>query len=126
MPCDVGRKWLSSISKLVNPKQSQSNTDFIARELGIEKSSLLTSCIRDTASNTTRQVIKLLYSPVELENGRGTDVSDQQRKLIRGKRPVQCRMTGGQVPEKGESLSATGCQAQARARRMTSIDEYFK
>ena len=84
MPCDVGRKWLSSISRLVNPKQSQSNTDFIASELGIKKSSLLTSCIRDTASNTTRQVIKLLFSPAELENGRGADVSDQQRKLIRG------------------------------------------
>jgi hypothetical protein len=46
-------------------------------------------------SNTTRQVIKLLYYPVELENGRETDVSDQQGKLIRGMRPVQLRATGG-------------------------------
>jgi hypothetical protein len=85
MPGDSGRNWFIQVGKLLGPKSSQSNTDTIAKNLGIRKSSLLNSCVRDTSSNTTRQVIKLLYSPAELKKGRGKDVTQCKRKLIRGK-----------------------------------------
>ena len=85
MPCDAGRKWLVQVGKIVGPKSSQISTETIAEKLGIPKPSSLTSCIRDTASNTTRQVIKLLYSPAELKVGRGKNVPQEKRKLIRGK-----------------------------------------
>jgi hypothetical protein len=85
MPDESGRKWIVHVGKLIGPKADQSNTDSIAKELGLKKSSLLNSCIRETATNTTRQIIKMIYTPAELERGRGQDVSARKRKLIRGK-----------------------------------------
>ncbi|CAF1372821.1 unnamed protein product [Rotaria sp. Silwood1] len=81
---DDGRNWLIQIGKQLAPKSSGLNTDSTAEKLGIKKSSSFTSCIRNSPSNTTRQIIKLLYSSVELRKDRSKDVTVEKRKLIRG------------------------------------------
>ena len=63
MPGDDGRNWLIQISKSLAPKSHGLSVDKIAQGLCVEKPSLLTSCIRNSLSNTTRQIIKLLYPP---------------------------------------------------------------
>ncbi|CAF1359047.1 unnamed protein product [Rotaria sp. Silwood1] len=83
IPGDEGRQWLIHVVKILSPHSPGLNTDKIARALKIKKSSLLTSCIRETATNTTRQVIKLLYTPAQLAKGHGNVVSRQKRKLIK-------------------------------------------
>ena len=88
MPGDEGRNWLIQISKSLAPKSHGLTTDKIAQGLCIQKPSLLTSCIRNSPSNTTRQIIKLLYPPSQLQTIRGKDVPVEKRKLIQGKRPL--------------------------------------
>ncbi|CAF1351212.1 unnamed protein product [Rotaria sordida] len=83
MPGDDGRNWLIQVGRQLEPKSSGLTTDSIAEKLGIKKTSLLTSCIRNSASNTTRQIIKLLYSPAKRQKRRGKDVPMEKRKLIK-------------------------------------------
>ena len=86
MPGDEGRKWLIFIGKLLAPPSSEPKTDIIAEKLGIKKPSLLNGCVRDSASNTTRQIVKLLYPPEKLDmKKRSKVVTQEQRKLIKGK-----------------------------------------
>lgn len=85
VPDEAVRSWLLRVANLFSPKVSELTSDDIAKQLGIDKPSILNSCIRDTATNTTRQIIKAMYTPYELDIKRGKDVTLHQRKLIRGK-----------------------------------------
>ena len=84
MSDEATRSWLVQIGNKFGPKTSETSTDIIASGLGINKSSMLNSCIRDTPTSTTRQIIKAMYTSSELDVKRGTDVTSYQRRLIRG------------------------------------------
>ena len=82
---DDARQWFITVGKLLAPKSPELNTDTIAKKLGLKKASILTSCIRDSATNTTRQIVKLLYPQGASGNRRGKSVTVEKRKLIKGK-----------------------------------------
>lgn len=85
MPCEAVRSWIVHMGKRFGPKELKTPIDTIASSLGIKKISVLNACIRDTPTNTTKQIIKTMYTPSELVAKRGADVTHRQRRLIRGK-----------------------------------------
>mgnify|MGYP000138525889 CR=1 FL=1 len=84
MPGEAARNWFVHVGKMLGPTETETSIDYIATSLGFKKTSMLNSCIRDTATSTTRQIIKAIHKPSELSNKRGKDVTVRQRKLIRG------------------------------------------
>lgn len=86
MPDIKARPWFTRVAKMFG--QNLSSTDIVAHAagIGLTNPSELLGCIRDSGTDTARQIIRALYSKERLRNESGTEaVSRQRRQAIRGK-----------------------------------------
>jgi hypothetical protein len=84
IPDAAGRQWFITMGQFFSRTVPGSNIAKYATALGIDDPRDLIACIEDTTSNTTRQVIRLLYSSDKLLTMSGTEVPQSQRSTIRG------------------------------------------
>lgn len=84
MPDASSRSWFIKVSQMFSNKSSETDILNYASKLGISDPDDLLGCLQDTSSNTARQIIRLLYSPVQLATMSGTEVPIGTRQLIRG------------------------------------------
>ncbi|CAF4740379.1 unnamed protein product [Rotaria socialis] len=83
IPDAAGRQWIINMGQFFSRKVPGSNIAKYATALGIDDPRDLIACIEDTTSNTTRQVIRLLYSSDKLLTMSGTEVPQSRRSAIR-------------------------------------------
>lgn len=86
MPDIKARPWFTRVAKLFGEQLSANDICSHAKFIGINNPNTLLACIRDRGTDTTRQIIRALYSKEQLLEKSGKDtVSDDQRKVIRSK-----------------------------------------
>ncbi|CAF2137342.1 unnamed protein product [Rotaria magnacalcarata] len=83
IPDAAGRQWIINMGQFFSRKVPGSNIAKYATALGIDDPRDQIACIEDTTSNTTRQVIRLLYSSDKLLTMSGTEVPQSRRSAIR-------------------------------------------
>lgn len=85
MPNASCRPWFIEVAKIFSGKPNNIDFSQYAEKLGIADPDDLLACLQDTTSNTTRKIIRLLYTPSQLMSMSGTDVPSTKRQLIRGR-----------------------------------------
>ncbi|CAF1397371.1 unnamed protein product [Rotaria magnacalcarata] len=83
IPDASGRQWFINMGKYFSNKAPNADIKQYATALKITDPRDLIACIEDTTSNTTRQVVKLLYSSEQLIEMVGPEVPEETRSVIR-------------------------------------------
>ncbi|CAF3377617.1 unnamed protein product [Rotaria socialis] len=86
MPDARARAWFSRVAKVLNRNLSANDILEHSKRIGFSNPNLLLGCIGDNGTETTRKIIRNMYSKEVLLTKVGNEaVSKERRKAIRGK-----------------------------------------